>query len=247
MEDSFQIEKVGGGVEVCVSKAHTFGTDSFLLSYFAAPKKYEQACDFCTGCGIVPLLWFREKSHPVKAYGIDIQEQAVEQLRQSVERSGLAGKLVPIQADLRELKGVLPMGELHLVTCNPPYKAVDTGLLSEEGSDKIARHEIMCTLDDMVKSAAALLRYGGRLCLCQLPERLVDVLTIMRRHKIEPKRIRFAQGHPDKAPWLVLVEGKLGAKPFLQVEKPLILRDENGNATEEMKEIYKMYGFTGEV
>jgi len=106
---------------------------------------------------------------------------------------------------------------------------------------RIARHETLCTLDEVCACAARLLRFGGRFCLCQLPERLVDVLGAMRANKIEPKRVRFVQQRADSAPWLFLVEGKRGAKPFLTIDPPLILR-ENGGISAEMQRIYANYG-----
>jgi len=237
----YSIERIGSGVEVVVSSCHTFGTDSFLLSHFAAPKSRDSACDLCSGCGIVPLLWFRGPNAPRQASGVDIQEQAVTQLQQSIARSGLAGRMAAVQGDLRQLKGVLPFGTLDLVTCNPPYKAEGTGLVSRSQSARVARHEVLCTLDDVCAAAEKLLRYGGRFCICQLPERLVDVLASMRAHRVEPKRIRFVQQTSASAPWLVLVEGKLGSKPFLQIEPPLLILRENGEISPEMQRVYGTY------
>lgn len=234
------IEELGGGIRVSVSAAHTFGTDSFLLSGFAAPRAADTVCDLGSGCGIIPLLWFRADAAPKRAVAVDIQPQAIEQLNQSVALSGLDGKLVPVLADLRELKTALDYASFDLCTCNPPYKAADTGIMSRSESDKIARHETLCTLNDCCAAAAKLLRFGGRFCLCQLPERLVDVLEAMRANKIEPKRIRFVQKDKDSAPWLVLVEGKRGSKPFLKAE-PALLLCEDGGISREMREIYGMY------
>ncbi len=238
----YAIEQVGGGVEVCVTPQHTFGTDSFLLSYFAAPKKHETACDLGSGCGIIPLLWFRDKEKmPRHAYSVDVQQQAVDQARISVERSGLTQQLTVVHQDLCTLR-TLNGGTVDLVTCNPPYKAANTGLISRQDSDKIARHETLCTLDDVCACAARLLRFGGRLCMCQLPERLVDVLEAMRRNRIEPKRIRFVQQRWNTAPWLILVEGKRGAKPFLTADPPLLLQNEDGTTSPEMCRVYSSYG-----
>lgn len=238
---NYKIEKIGGSIEVCVSPAHTIMTDSFLLSYFAAPKQIDTAVDLCSGCGIVPLLWMRgPESAPKKAYAVEVQDQAVMQAEESIRRSGLGCRLEVLHTDLCELK-LLPEGKMaDLVTCNPPYKAPDTGLVSASESSRVARHETLCSLDDICACAARLLRFGGRFSLCQLPERLVDVLETMRRHKIEPKRIRFVQKEADTAPWLFLVEGKRGAKPFLQVEQPLVLH-RNGDISMEMQVIYKDY------
>lgn len=236
-----RIEHIGGGISVCVSKRHPFGTDSFLLSDFASPRRSETACDLGTGCGIVPLLWFRGDDAPKSAWAVDIQEEAVTLLGRSVTLSGLTGRLTPIRADLRALQGSLPHGGADLVTCNPPYYPAGSGQPSAGESDRIARHETMCTVDDVCAAAGYLLKYGGRLCLCHLPERLTDVLTAMRAHGIEPKRLRLVQQNAGDAPWLILAEGKRGAKPSLKVLPPLIMR-ENGGASPEMARIYRLYG-----
>ena len=236
----FTYEQLGGGVEICVSPSHTFGTDAFLLSYFSAPKKHETACDLGSGCGIIPLAWMRTPA-PKKAYAVDIQPLAVEQMQLSLQRSALQNRFVPILADLRALRGVLPLGEFDLLTCNPPYNAAQSGIVSEIRTDRVARHETLCTLEDVCLAAKQLLRFGGRFCVCQLPERLVDLLTLMRAHSIEPKRLRFVQQRADSAPWLVLVEGKRGAKPFLAVEPPLILKDTQGNDSAELAQVYGAY------
>lgn len=238
----YRIEQIGGRVEVLVSDRHTFGTDSLLLSDFAAPRRKDIACDLGSGCGIIPLLWFREpETAPREAWSVDIQPEATEQVTQSIARSGLQDKLHPLNADLRKLKGKLSAGGFTLVTCNPPYFRVGSGQLSETDSDRIARHETKCTPDDFCATAAYLLGWGGRLCVCHLPERLTDVLYAMRTHDIEPKRLRFVQQTAEDAPWLLLCEGKRGAKPGLQVCAPLMMR-KNGQPSAEMQRIHRLYG-----
>ena len=237
---AFAYEQLGSGIEVCVSPVHTFGTDAFLLSSFSAPKKHETACDLGSGCGIIPLAWMRTPA-PKKAYAVDIQPLAVEQMQRSLQRSALQGRFVPILADLRALRGVLPFGEFDLLTCNPPYNAAQSGISSQSDADRISRHETLCTLDDVCLAAKQLLRFGGRLCICQLPERLVDLLSSMRAHGVEPKRLRFVQQQANSVPWLVLVEGKRGAKPFLSLDPPLLLKDQHGNDSPELAQIYGAY------
>lgn len=234
-------EDIGAGIQICTSAGHTFGTDAFLLSHFAKPKATDTACDLGSGCGIIPLLWFRGESAPKQVTAVDIAEQAVAQMRESVNLSGIGDRFAPVRADMRDLKGKLQFGAYDLVTCNPPYKTVGSGIMSQSEADQIARHETMCTIDDCCAAAAKLLRFGGRFCLCQLTERLADVLEAMRRHKLEPKRIRFVQKDKDSAPWLILVEGKRGAKLFLTAEPALVLY-EDGEASKEMREIYRLFG-----
>ena len=229
-----------GGIKVCISDEHTFGTDAFLLSYFARPEKRSVACDLGTGCGIIPLLWLRDNLAK-SVVAVDIQKRAIDQLSETVRLNALEEKLSPVLCDLRELKGVLSFGGFDLVTCNPPYNAGGSGIISLGESDKIARHETLCTVNDCCAEASKLLRFGGRFCMCHLPERLADVLEAMRSNKLEPKRMRLVQKDKDSAPWLVLIEGKRGAKPFLKAE-PVLLLYENNETSREMIQIYKKFG-----
>lgn len=193
-----------------------------------------------TGCGIIPLLWFRNPENaPKTVYAMDIQEKAIEQLNISIEKNGIQDKFKAVCGDLKNITDYsLPLGQFDLVTCNPPYKINGTGIISEMNSEKIARHETMCNIDDVVKAASKLLKFGGRLCICQRPERLLDVMEAMRKYKIEPKRLRFVQKQGDTAPWLFLIEGKQGAKPFLEVEKPFIIQNEEGGFSDELNDLY---------
>ena len=217
-------ESLGQNVWVCVSKEHRFGTDAFLLSDFAAPRRKDVVCDFGTGCGIIPLYLYKEYS-PTLCYGVELQPQGAEQFQKGIERSGASERVKALCADLKDAPALLPKGSFDLVTCNPPYKASGAGIESGGEAARIARHEIFCTIDDVCASASALLRFGGRLCLCQRPERLADVLCAMRENGIEPKRLRFVSKDPAGRPWLFLVEGKKGSKPFLQLEPPLFLSE----------------------
>lgn len=233
-------EMLPGGLRLCVSAAHKFGTDAFLLSDFASPRRKDLACDLGSGCGIIPALWFREQDQaPRMAYAVELQELAYAQMCLSVQEGGLPeGRFLPVRADLRALGGLLQKGAFDLVTCNPPYKAQGCGILSREQPDRAARHETQCTVDDVCAAAQLLLKYGGRLCLCQRPERLADVICAMRAHGLEPKRLRMVHQRPDKAPWLFLIEGRLGGKPFLHTEKPLLIEGEGG-FSQEVLHIYR--------
>ena len=173
---------------------------------------------------------------PQVTYAVDIQEGAIEQLRLGLEKSETKG-IVPICADLKELWEGAPLGQLDLVTCNPPYKVNNAGFQSVITAQKIARHEILCTIDDVCAAAQKLLKFGGRLCVCNRPERLSDVIYAMKCHDIEPKRLRFVSKNAEEAPWLFLIEGKKGSKPFMKVEPQLYIRSENG-FTEELQKIY---------
>lgn len=230
-----RLEKLTDKIFVCASSEHRFGTDAFLLAHFSKYRQKDKVCDLGTGCGIIPLI-MQKKLPPEIIYAVDIQENAIEQLKTGIEKSEVR-KIVPICADLKELWENAPIGKLDLVTCNPPYKAVNTGFESAITAQKIARHEIMCNINDVCCTAEKLLKFGGRLCICNRPERLADVICAMRNNNIEPKRIRFVSKNPESSPWLFLIEGKKGSKPFMQVETQLYIRSESG-FTEELEKIY---------
>ena len=240
--ENFSYELINGKLKICTSNEHKFGTDAFLLSDFAQVKRKDHCVDLGTGCGIIPLLWFREpEDAPQVAYGVDIQPQAIQQMKLTVEACDLQERLIPVEGDLKDLSPQLPADSFTLVTCNPPYKATNTGILNEADAHTIARHEILCNINDVCRAAARLLKFGGRLCICQRPERLLDTLEAMRNNKIEPKRLRFVQKKGDTAPWLFLVEGKKGSAPYMKVEAPFLIQakdsDEN---SDELRRVYRL-------
>lgn len=235
MYSDFTYESLGDGIEICVSTEHRFGTDAFLLADFASPRKKDYVCDFCSGSGIIAVLMKRNNS-PQYIYAVEIQEKAVEQMKLTKEKSHLEN----FEIFHGELQNFKADKELDLITCNPPYKINNTGLKNSSDAVSIARHEVMCSFDDVCKSANKNLKFGGRLCICNRPERLCDIMVSMRNNKIEPKRVRFVCKNPNTPPWLVLVEGKKGGNPFLQVENNLYIQDENGEYSHEMKRIYRL-------
>lgn len=228
-------EKLSENLSICVSEEHGFGTDAFLLTHFSEYKSKDIACDLGTGCGIIPMIMQR-KNPPAVTYAVDIQSQAIEQLKISVEKSGV-DSIVPVCADLKVLWDGAPLEKCSLVTCNPPYKAANAGIESELDAHKIARHEILCDINDVCAAAQRLLKFGGRLCICNRPERLADVISAMRNNNIEPKKLRFVSKNPSTAPWLFLIEGKKGSKPFMKIMPQLYIWNENGY-TEEVQAIY---------
>ncbi len=233
-------EFLGNNIFAIVSKEHAFGTDAVLLADFAAPKAKDTACDLGTGCGIIPLLWCREKS-PSHTVAVDIQQSAIDQVQAAIDMQNLSHRLEAVCADLKNLKGILPEGSFDLVACNPPYSAEGTGFVSAGKEALLARHEVSCALNDVANAANYLLKYGGRLCLCHRPERLCDVLESMRASNIEPKRLRFVQQRSKTAPWLLLVDGKKGAKKGLKILPPLIMENEDGTESIEMQRINRLY------
>ncbi len=232
-------EPLGNNMEIVVSPSHTFGTDAILLANFASVKRKDVACDMGTGCGIIPLIWCKGETKEI--YAVDIQSKAISQLEKSIELNNISGRIKPYNCDLRNIKEYLPVAYFDLVTMNPPYKPVGAGIESISEAERIARHEVTCTVDDAVRAAAQLLKYGGRFCMCHRPERLCDIIVSLRANSMECKKIRFVVEKQGKAPWLVLVEGKRGGKSGVTVMKELVMKDENGNPTEEFRSMFGDY------
>lgn len=235
-ELQYRREPLGGGLQICVNDHHRFGTDALLLAEFAQVKKNDIACDLGTGCGIIPLILHR-MCPPQKCYAVDIQPEAISLLQRTMSENELP-ELVPLNADLCHLPPVIPRGTLTLVTCNPPYQASGAGKESADIAHRIARHEICCSITDVCAAASGLLRFGGRLCLCSRPERLCDVICAMRAAGIEPKRLQYVAKNEKSEPWLFLIEGKKGAKPFLRTA-PVRYTQSGGVMSEEMTRLYR--------
>ena len=236
------LEPLGNGIKIYTSKFHKFSTDTLLLADFVKPSKYEKAADFGTGCGAIPLFW-ATKVPPKFTLAIEIQESAFNLAKKSIDLNKLSDKIKAVKGDIKDY--ALKSEEKHsfdLVVCNPPYKSIGSGLQNKDDIKKLARHEIECSIDDVAKAASNFLKNGGRLCLCQRPERLVEVMSSMRKFKIEPKRLRFVQARKNKSPKLFMIEGKYGRNPGLTVMPTLILEESDGARSEELKKIYMFYG-----
>ncbi len=241
LKEGERLEPLGKGIRVIVSDEHKFWTDTILLADFAKPKRKETACELGSGCGAIPLIWCRSDS-PKSITAVEIQENACSMLQRSIELNHLSDRITVINSDMGELDGKVTMSSYDLVVCNPPYKAAGTGILNPVASHQIARHELSCTTDDIMSAAEKLLKYSGRICMCQRPERLSDIITSMREHHIEPKRLRFVQQRPGKAPKLFLIEGRFGGKPCGLITEPvLFIEKEGGDFSDEMISIYGSY------
>ena len=231
-------EPLGNGFFVYVSQHHTFGTDAVLLADFAKPAAKDKMVDLGTGCGIIPLLALRDK--PLKSvYGVDISQEAAE-LAQKTVNELKASNFTVINSDLKQLKGKIDFGCHTLVTCNPPYKAPNAGLKNPDSVIEVARHEVACTLRDIIEVGAKLLQTSGRFCICHRPERLAELMSLMSEYKVEPKRLRLVCQRKGEEPWLVLVEGRRCGKTGLRIE-PTLYVEEDGKFSEEMIKIYGAY------
>ena len=197
-----------------------FGVDAVLLSHFANVKKKHRVIDLCTGTGIVSFLVYG-KYKPQEVIGLEIQDDMVEMANRS-----------------SKLNDTSDIGKFDVVTVNPPYKLNNAGILNPNDKLAIARHEIMCNLEDVIVSARRLLKDNGRMFIVHRPERLADIFGLMRKYKIEPKRVRLVQPNTKKAPNIVLVEGQRDGGAFLKWEETLYVYDDNGNYSEEINRIY---------
>lgn len=222
-----------------VSDDHRFGTDAFLLAKYADAHRNYAVCDLCTGCGIIPLI-FCKNDPPRRICAVDIQEEAIGLLKATVEQNGLSGVLEPVLGDLRELPNEkIARESFDLVTANPPYMTSGSGYEKLSKAQAVARHELMCSIGDVCKTASALLKYGGLLKMCHRPERLADVVCAMREADIEPKSVTFVQNIAGERPWLFLISGKKGANTGMNVERPIILRNADGSYTEDYSGLYE--------
>ena len=218
-------------------KGFRFGVDAVLLSHFANIKKKHRVIDLCTGTGIVPFLVYGKYS-PQEVIGLEIQEDMVEMANRSSILNNTEDKVKFINGDLKDKKIIDSIGKFDVVTVNPPYKLNNAGIVNPEDKLAIARHEIMCTLEDVIIASRRLLKDNGRMFIVHRPERLADIFGLMRKYKIEPKRVRMIQPNTKKAPNIVLVEGQRDGGAFLKWEEPLYVYDDNGNYSEEIDRIY---------
>ncbi len=214
-----------------------FGMDAVLLSWFAEVRQGESVVDFGTGTGILPIL-LEAKTDGEKFVGLEIQPESVDMARRSVQHNGLENKIEIIEGDIKEASEIFGKANFDVVVTNPPYMSENNGLENPEEPKAIARHEIKCTLEDVIREAAAMLKPQGRFYMVHRPRRLADAMELMRKYKIEPKRIRMVYPYADKAANMVLIEGARGGKPMLNIEEPLVVYSEPSVYTQEILDIY---------
>lgn len=222
-------------------KCFKFGIDAVLLADFAKDMRAKRCMDLCTGSGIVPLLLsLRTKTERIDA--LEIQADIADTAQRSVEYNGLTERIFVRCGDLKNASQLYGKRVFDAVTCNPPYMKCGAAIPNEADAKLIARHEVMCDIDDVVSAAADLLKVGGKLYMVHRPSRLADIFCSMRKFKIEPKRMRLVSPSAGKVPNLVLIEGALCGGAELKIEPTLIVFDENGNESEELRKIYNKKG-----
>ena len=212
-----------GGYEIIQSPGRfCFGIDAVLLSDFAKVKPGERVLDLGAGTGILPILLEAKNKGGVYT-GLELQEESADMARRSVSHNGLDDRIQIVTGDIREAADLFGAASFEVVTVNPPYMIGEHGLKNENEALYIARHEVMCTLEDVLRESEKLLNWKGRFYMVHRPFRLPEIFMKMCEHRIEPKRIRLVHPYIDKEPNMVLIEGLRGGKPRLTVEPPLVV------------------------
>lgn len=216
-----------------------FGMDAVLLSGFANVKSGESAIDLGTGTGIIPIL-LEAKTKGEHFTGLEIQLESADMARRSVAYNRLEDKIDIKIGNIKDASTQFGASSFHVVTTNPPYMTGNHGLTNPNEAKAIARHEILCTLEDVIRESARLLKPQGRFYMVHRPFRLAEIMCLMHQYGLEPKRMQLVYPFADKEPNMVLIEGLRGGKPRITVEKPLIVYKEPGVYTDE---IYEIYGY----
>lgn len=215
-----------------------FGIDSILLSDFASEiKKDSKVIDLGTGTGIIGIM-LCAKTELSKMVGVEVQKEVYDMAKRSIELNNLQHKFEIINENIKNLENNLEMGTFDAVVTNPPYKKIGTGITNENEKKLISRHEIKANLEDFVKISSKLLKDKGNLYMVHRPDRLVDIIELLRKYKLEPKKIRFVEPSVGKEANLLLIKATKNAKPFLKLEKTLYVYKENGEYTDEIFKIY---------
>ena len=216
-----------------------FGMDAVLLSGFAAVKPGERVLDLGTGTGIIPIL-LSAKTEGEHFTGLEIQEEIAGMAKRSVSMNGLEKKIEIVNGDIKEASRIFGAASFDVVTTNPPYMNDAHGLKNPTEVKAISRHEVLCTLEDVVREGAKVLKHGGRMYMVPRPHRLIEILNTMTKYRLEPKRMKLVHPFRDKEANMVLIEAVRGGGAWMKVEPPVIVYKEPGVYSEE---IYDIYGY----
>lgn len=219
------------------TKKFCFGIDAVLLSGFVKVNKGDKVVDLGTGTGILPIL-MEAKTNAESFVAIDIQPESVEMANRSVVMNNQQDKIKIIEGDIKTASSDLGAGMYDVVTSNPPYMNNSHGLVNPDEAKAIARHELKCSLEDVVREASKLLKVGGKFYMVHRPFRLIEIINMCTKYKLEPKRIRFVHPYVDKEPNMVLIEAAKGGKSMVKIEKPLVVYKDVNVYTDEIHEIY---------
>ena len=220
-------------------KKFCFGMDAVLLSGFARVKKGETALDMGTGTGIIPIL-LSQRTEGKHFTGLEIQAECAEMADRSVKYNCLEDRIQIVEGDIKEAAGIFGAASFDVVTCNPPYMIGQHGLTNPHLPKAIARHEILCTFDDVASQAARVLKDRGRFYLVHRPFRLVELMAALTKYKLEPKRMQLVYPYIDKEPNMVLIEACKGGNSRIQIERPLVVYEKPEVYTKDILELYQM-------
>jgi tRNA1(Val) A37 N6-methylase TrmN6 len=212
--------------------------DAVLLCAFTKVDKGERVLDLGTGNGVIPIL-LKGRTEGKHFTGLEIQDVNVDLARRSVQYNRIEDDVLIVQGDIKEASKIFGGASFDVVTTNPPYMNENHGLKNPESHKAIARHEILCTLEDVIREGTKVLKPGGRFNMIHRPHRLVEIIELMKKYRVEPKRIRFVHPFADKEANMVLIEGIRGAKPMVKIEPPLVIYEATGVYTEEVKNLYQ--------
>lgn len=220
------------------TKIFCFGMDAVLLCAFTRVEKGEEVLDLGTGNGVIPIL-LKGRTEGKHFTGLEIQDVNVNLARRSVQYNRIEDDVLIVQGDIKEASKIFGGASFDVVTTNPPYMNENHGLKNPESHKAIARHEILCTLEDVIREGTKVLKPGGRFNMIHRPHRLVEIIDLMKKYKVEPKRIRMVHPFADKEANMVLIEGIRGARPMVKIEPPLVIYESAGVYTEEVKNLYQ--------
>ena len=218
-------------------KVFCFGIDAVLLSDFAVIKQNASVMDLCSGNAVIPLL-LSAKSKAGVISALEYQEDIANMAKRSVKYNGLEALINIDCGDVKNIRDLYKTQSFDVVTCNPPYMPVFGGLKNDSEKLSIARHEIKCKLEDGVFAASYILKYGGKLFMVHKPHRLPEIIQVLVKYGMEPKRLRTVHPFEDKEPNMILVEAVKGGKPWLKIEAPLIVYNKDRAYTEDILRIY---------
>lgn len=210
-----------------------FGMDAVLLANFAKVKSGEEVLDLGTGTGIIPIL-LTAKTEGRRFVGLEIQEESADMARRSVLHNHLEDKVEIVTGDIKEAADIFGPVSFDVITTNPPYMIGQHGIANPSDAKAIARHEVLCTLDDILRESARVLKPGGKFCMVHRPFRLAEIMSKMVELGLEPKRMRMVHPYIDKEPNMVLIEGVRGGNSRIIVERPLIVYKEQGVYSDEL-------------
>lgn len=214
-----------------------FGMDAVLLSSFAKVKAGEKAIDLGCGNGVIPIL-LEAKNKGVHYTGLEIQKDSADLAIRNVGHNKLADKIEIVEGDIKEATKIFGASSFSVVTTNPPYMIAEHGLRNENKYLEIARHEVLCKLEDIIRESAGLLKERGRFYMVHRPFRLAEIMSLMTQYRIEPKRMQLVHPYVDKEPNMVLIEGCKGGNKRLKIEKPLIVYNKDKSYTKALLEMY---------